>query len=90
MTLKPIFNTTQIIKKFQPSESIAKIKVTLDGYFENIGRGELEDNSSDMNDIIEEIDKIIKETDVPTRELIVAKMDEYNQNQEKFKGILPK
>jgi hypothetical protein len=88
MTLKPIFNTTQIIKKFQPSESIAKIKVILDKYFENIGRGELEDNPSDMNDLIEDIDKIIKETDVPNRELIVARMDEYNQNQDKFKGII--
>ena len=65
-------------KKYTKDEALAKIKVLMSQFYEDIGREEYEDVEAKRIELILEIDEILSKTDISSKHLIIErfKLDE--------------
>lgn len=68
-------------EKLEPITALAKIRVIIQSYYEEIGRegciGEREEN-----ELIQEIDEIVQKVDIPTKNLIIEKFQKDEEENE--------
>jgi len=72
--------TKQEKQKFTKDEALAKIKSLISNYFENIGREMMEDTDITRRELIDDIDNILNDTDISSKQLIIErfKLDKLN------------
>ena len=67
------------MKKFDDKTALAKIKVLMNNFYENVGREEFEDLEEEQKILIGEIDEILHDTDISTKHLI---MEQFKKDKE--------
>lgn len=61
-------------KKYDDKTALAKIKTLIGGFYEGIGRQDIEDTDEQRQDLIEKIDDILNNTNISTKHLILEKL----------------
>lgn len=62
------------MEKYDEKTAIAKIKAKVSNFYEKLGREITEDTDEARQDLIEEIDEILQNTKIPTKHLIIEKL----------------
>ena len=71
-------------KKITNEEALAKIKVWIQKYYEDIGREVIEDTETARICLINEIEHIIDQTDIPSKNEVIERLE--LDNLEKSEG----
>ncbi len=74
-----------ITKKIDKDIALAKIKIRINKYFEDVGREIFEDVDSARIELINDIDDILDDTEISKKHLIIEKLCFENDNQLKNK-----
>ena len=70
-------------KKYTKDEALAKIKVLMSQFYEDVGREEFEDVDSQRATLIVEIDEILSKADISSKHLIMERFKlDAEENQE--------
>ena len=72
-------------EKFDKDTALAKIKILINKFYENLGREEFEDTSISMQELIENIDGVLNNTNISTKHLIMAQFN--SDKEEKEEGF---
>ena len=62
-------------KKLTKDEALAKIKALISTYYENLGRERIEDTEEERINLIDDIDDILRKTDISTKHIIMEKLE---------------
>ena len=73
--MKKIEIKTNKQPKITNEEALAKIKVWIQKYFEDVGREIVDDVDSARISLIDEIEDIIYNTEIPTKNIITEKLE---------------
>lgn len=73
-------------KKLDKETALAKIKAMISKYYEDIGRTIVEDTEETKQELIDEIDDILNQTEISMRHLIVEKLELDNEVKKNLKG----
>jgi hypothetical protein len=71
-------------KKLEPIEVLAKIKALISRFYEEIGRSIRDDIEIARDEVISAIDKLLRRTDIPTKLVIVEKLQMEKDNEFDF------
>ena len=66
-------------KKLDKDESLAKIKAMINKYYEDIGREIIDDSEGAKQELIEEIDEVLNQTEISVKHLVIEKLDLDNE-----------
>jgi len=61
--------------KLDSETALAKIKVLIGDYYESIGRGWFNDNSGGEQQIIEDIDEVLDNTEIDMKKVIIERLE---------------
>lgn len=61
-------------KKISNEEALAKIKIRISHFFEEIGRGNIEETEQEREELIEDIDEICNQTEISKNYLILQQL----------------
>ena len=73
------------MKKYDKETSLAKIKIKINKYFEDVGRDMVEDLDIARQELIEDIDEILNLTNLSSRHLILEQLELDNETKEALK-----
>ena len=71
------------MKELNKDTALAKIKVLIDKYFEDVGREVFNDIDFERMKLIEEIDYVLKQVDIETKNLIIERLSLDNERGER-------
>ena len=66
-------------KKLDKDESLAKIKAMINKYYEDIGREIIDDSEGAKQELIEEIDEVLNQTEISVKHLVIEKLELDNE-----------
>lgn len=69
------------MKKINNERALAKIKVKINKYFEDIGRDIFDDIDMARIDLIDDIEDVLGNTEISPKQLILEKFDLENEKQ---------
>jgi len=75
-----------MIKKLDKNEALAKIKALISKHYEKIGREIIEDIDEEREQLVEEIDNILSQTNIPIKNLIIEKLSLDDEIKESLKN----
>jgi len=61
--------------KIDSETALAKIKVLIGGYYEQIGRGEISDSFNSEINLIHDIDEILDNAEIDTKKVIIERLE---------------
>lgn len=70
-------------KKFIKDEALAKIKALISNFYENVGRDEIEEIEITKQELIDDIEDILNNTDISSKHLIMERFQLDKLNREK-------
>lgn len=71
--------------KFDSDTALARIKVLMNRYYADCGRGFYSNSDNDFAGLLEEIDDILDNVDIDRKKIIIESLDMDNKGRENFK-----
>ena len=63
------------MKKLKPIEALAKIKVLIGFFYEEIGREIVDDIEIAREELIQKIDDVLRKVEIPAKNVVIEKME---------------
>ena len=73
-------------KKLDKDESLAKISAIIKNHFEQIGRENVEDIDVTRQELIEDIDEILNQTEISVKHMVIERLNLDNEVKKELKG----
>ncbi len=73
-------------KKYDEQTALAKILVLIKNHYEKIGRQEIEDADEERQNLIDNIEEILNNTEISTRHIIIEKLENDDEISKSLKG----